>query len=196
MIEQPRQSRFDWIALAISRLGMALVAILVGVMFFEVVSRYAFARPTLWANELSLWLGGTIYLMAVLYATQQRSHIAITILYDWVPRSVQRIFDTISVVLVCLFAMALVWGGFGEARQKLLRWETFGTAWDPPIPAVMKPLVLLVFVLVAVQMLVNLVVDWKKPKQVHDLIAETVKEIGLAETQRQVEGPVNKQRQG
>src|SRR3546814_4725116 len=69
-----------------------------------------------------------------------------------------------------LFSAAVVWGGYNEARDKLLRWETFGTAWDPPIPATMKPLVLLVVVLIAVQAVTNLIRDWNKEKEVHDLV--------------------------
>ncbi len=179
MIEHKRTSAFDFIALAISRLGFIMLAVLVLVMFFEVVVRYLFSAPTLWANEMSLWIGGSLYLMAMLYATQQRSHIAITMFYDVAPRWLQRVFDTISTVLVLVFAFVVVWGGFGEAYQKLMRWETFGTAWDPPIPAVMKPLILVIIVLVALQTLVNLIVDWKNPKQVHDPIAETAEELAL-----------------
>src|SRR3546814_12131105 len=82
------------------------------------------------------------------YTTLFRS-IRIFMLYDAVPRNWQRAFDVVSTLLLCLFSAAVVWGGFNEARDKLLRWETFGTAWDPPIPATMKPLVLLVVVLIA-----------------------------------------------
>src|SRR3546814_2101517 len=59
---------------------------------------------------------------------QQRGHIRIFMLYDAVPRNWQRAFDVVSTLLLCLFSAAVVWGGFNEARDKLLRWETFGTA--------------------------------------------------------------------
>jgi len=119
-----------------------------------------FEAPTLWANEMSLWLAGFVFLCAGLYAMQQRSHIRIVLLYDVVPRWVQKIFDVVSTSLICVFAFALVYGGYGEAFDKFYRWETFGTAFDPPIPATVKPMVLLVVTLVAVQAVVNLISDW------------------------------------
>ncbi len=107
---------------------------------------------------------------------QQRGHIRIFILYDMVSRNWQRAFDVISTLLICLFAAGVVWGGFNEAWVKMMRWETFGTAWDPPIPATMKPLVLVTVVLIAIQTVTNLVVDWKKEKQVHDLTEAVLEE--------------------
>jgi TRAP-type C4-dicarboxylate transport system permease small subunit len=168
MVEHESTSLIDRVAIVISRVAMMMVAVIVVIIFFEVIMRYLFERPTIWVNEMSLWLGGAIYLFSGLYVMQQRAHIRIFILYDMCPRWVQRIFDTISTIFICLFAFAVVYGGTTEAWQKLMRWETFGTAWDPPIPATMKPLVLLVVVLIAIQAVANLIADWNREKEVHD----------------------------
>ncbi|GAB4393185.1 MAG: hypothetical protein Tsb0032_11610 [Kiloniellaceae bacterium] len=176
MVEHPIESWMDRISIAISRVAMFLVALIVVIMFYEVIMRYVFGSGTYWVNEMSLWAAGTVYLLAGLYVMQQRGHIRIFILYDMVPRSWQRVFDAISTLLIVLFAAAIVWGGFNEAYVKLMRWETFGTAWDPPIPATMKPLVLLTITLIAIQAVMNLITDWKKEKQVHDMAEEVLEE--------------------
>ena len=160
-------SVFDRLSVFIGRITMLLIVLLVAVMIYEVVLRYVFERPTLWANEMSLWMAGFVFMLAGLYAMQQRSHIRIFLLYDICPRWLQRIFDTISTVLIVVFAMALIYGGWGEARAKLLRWETFGTAFDPPIPATLKPLVLFVVTLVAIQAVANLIKDWNRAPVIH-----------------------------
>lgn len=170
----------DRLAVFIGRVTMMLVVLLTLVMLYEVMLRYVFEAPTLWANELSLWLAGFVFLCAGLYAMQQRSHIRIVLLYDAVPRWVQRIFDTISTVLIVVFAFFLIYGGYGEAFAKFYRWETFGTAFDPPIPATLKPMVLLIVGLVALQAVVNLISDWNKA-EVHyggdDLDEEEIERI-------------------
>ncbi|QDL91451.1 TRAP transporter small permease [Paroceanicella profunda] len=158
----------DWISIAVGRLTMVLIAGMVLVMTYEIVLRYVFESSTLWATELSLWMAGFVFLFSGLYSMQQRAHIRIFVLYDLMPRSVQRICDLISTVLIVAFAIAIVWGGFNEARDKLLRWETFGTAFDPPIPATLKPLVLVIICLVAVQAVMNLICDWSKDKEFHN----------------------------
>ncbi len=167
MVEHEATSWMDRLSLAISRVAMFLTALIVAIMFYEVVMRYLFEAPTLWVNEMSLWLGGMIYLLAGLYVMQQRSHIRIFILYDMMPRNWQRLCDTISTLLIVVFAAAIVYGGSKEAWTKLLRWETFGTAWDPPIPATMKPLLLVTVVLIALQAIANLISDWNKEPEVH-----------------------------
>lgn len=168
MVEHEVTGWLDRITLLISRVAMWLPAFVVAIIFYEVFVRYVLGAPTLWVNEMSLWVGGIIYLTAGLYALQQRSHIRIFILYDMAPKWLRQTFDVLSVACVCIFAFAVVWGGFGEAKAKLLRWETFGTAWDPPIPATVKPLILLTLVLLAVQSVSNLIHDWNREPVSHD----------------------------
>ena len=57
----------------------------------------------------------------------------------------------------------------GEARDKLLRWETFGTAFDPPIPATIKPLILITLLFLALQAISNLIHDWNKGPEIHSV---------------------------
>ena len=167
MVEHEPTGWMDRISLVISRICMVVVALLVAVMFYEVIVRYVFEAPTIWASELSLWMAGFVFLLSGLYAMQQRSHISIYIIYDMLPRSAQRVCDVISTVLILLFVAALLYGGFNEAWEKLMRWETFGTAFDPPIPATIKPAVLIVTVLVGLQAVSNLIHDWGRERIVH-----------------------------
>ena len=122
MVEHERTGFIDLITWGFSRIAMWAPAFIVAIMFYEVVMRYLFVKPTLWVNEMSLWVAGGVYLTAGLYAMQQRSHIRIFIIYDMVPRWVQRVFDILSVTCLCIFVFAVIWGGFGEARDKLLSW--------------------------------------------------------------------------
>jgi len=175
----------DRVAVFIGRVTMMLIVLLCCVMLYEVFVRYVLNAATLWANELSLWLAGFIFLCAGLYAMQQRSHIRIFLLYDVCPRWLQRTFDTISTLLIVMFAFFLVYGGYGEAFDKFYRWETFGTAFDPPIPATLKPMVLLVMVLVALQAVINLISDWNREPVMHSA-ADDIDEQELEMLRRQV----------
>ncbi len=160
MVEHEKTGPVDWLNWTFSRVMMWAPALIVAIIFYEVVLRYIFFRPTLWVNEMSLWIGGAIYVTAGLYAMQQRSHIRIFIIYDIAPLWLRKIFDLLSAVCVCIFAVAVIWGGFGEAAAKFWRWETFGTAFDPPIPATNKPLILATLLVLALQAMSNLIRDW------------------------------------
>ena len=77
-------------SLILARLAMIGIAVHVIVMFYEVVCPLRLRKPTLWANEMSLWIAGFVFLLAGLYAMQQRSHIRIYIIYDMMPRWPQK----------------------------------------------------------------------------------------------------------
>ena len=53
-IESEPSGFFDIVSLICARLSMIATCLVVFVMFYEVVSRYVFVKPALWANELSL----------------------------------------------------------------------------------------------------------------------------------------------
>ena len=49
-----------------------------------------------------------------------------------------------------------------------MRWATFGTAFDPPIPATIKPLILITLFLLAIQAISNLIYDWNREPEIHE----------------------------
>ena len=163
--DNPTTTIVDRTTSVLSRIAMFLTAIVVLITTFEVVMRYLFFSPTLWVNELTLWLGSVIFLMAGVYAMQRRAHIRITAVYDIVPPAVRKVFDVIGALVVVGYATLLITAGFDVAWDTLMRWERFGTYWNPPIPATVKPLVIIATFLVAVQALNNLWVDTLRPQQ-------------------------------
>ena len=162
-MEFEHPSKIDQFAMFIGRITMILIISMTLVMLYEVFLRYLIEKPTLWANELTLWIAGFVFMLSGIYAMQQRSHIRIFILYDYLPRWGQHICDTIWVVLLWLFAFFLVFGSYKQVFViKFYKWETFGTAFDPPIPATIQPMILIVICLIALQALSNLIADWNK----------------------------------
>lgn len=158
----------DRIALFVGRIVMMLIILMTGIMLYEVFLRYVFDAPTLWANELTLWIAGYVFLLSGFYAMQQRCHIRIFLLYDLVPRWLQHVFDTISVMLIWFLAFGLIFGSYKQVFiTKFYKWEMFGTAFDPPIPATVQPMILIMVALIAIQSLVNLISDWSLEPETH-----------------------------
>ncbi len=167
-IEYEGASRSDQVALFIGRVTMMMIAIMTIVMLYEVFLRYVVEAPTEWANEMTLWFASFVFLTSGFYAMQQRSHIRIFLLYDAVPRWLQRVFDVISTLLIVLFAFFLVYGSYKQVFvNKLYKWELYGSAFNPPIPATLQPMVLIVITLVAIQAVLNLFSDWNKAPVIH-----------------------------
>lgn len=178
----------DRIALFVGRITMLLILIMTGVMLYEVFLRYAVRAPTLWANELTLWIAGFVFLCAGLYAMQQRCHIRIFLLYDVVPRWLQRTFDVISAALIVVFAFFLIYGSFKQVFvTKFYRWEMFGTAFDPPIPATVQPAILIMVTLIAIQAVINVISDWNAEPTTHSA-ADDIDQDELETLKRSVGG--------
>ena len=151
----------DRIALFIGRVTMLLILIMTLVMLYEVLLRYVFEAPTLWANELTLWIAGFVFLLSGVYAMQQRCHIRIFILYDLAPRWLQKTCDIIWTFLLVLFTFFFIYGSYKQVFiVKFYNWEMFGTAFDPPIPATVQPMILITMALLSAQAVVNLISDW------------------------------------
>ena len=163
-------SRVDRIAMFIGRIVMMLIISMTCVMLYEVFVRYILEKPTLWANELTLWIGGFVFMLSGVYAMQQRSHIRIFIIYEVLPRWLQHACDILWVALLWFFAFCLVFGSYNQVFiNKFYKWQTFGTAFDPPIPATIQPTILIVICLIALQALLNLIADWNKdPAELSD----------------------------
>ena len=158
--DSERVTILDHAVTVISRVAMFLILLGVLFTFYEVLMRYILASPTLWVNEAVLWIGSLIYLFAGAYTMQRRAHIRITAVYDVVSPKLRLYFDYVALFVIVVYAVLMFIGGVDVAWEALITWERFGTIFDPPIPATMKPLVLIVTLTVAGLALNNMLVDW------------------------------------
>ncbi len=160
-LESENWRAIDKVAVFFGRMTMMMIIALTCVMLYEVFVRYALERATSWAVETTQWIATLVFLLAGLYAMQQRSHIRIVLLYDVCPRWLRQTFDVISTLLIVVFAGAMIYGSYYQAFvNKLHRWELLDSAFNPPIPATVQPAILIVMTLVAIQAVINLISDW------------------------------------
>lgn len=135
-----------------------LFAIVVLATTYEVVARYIFDAPTTWANEMSLYVCAIGYIYAGIYSMSHDRHLRITVIYDYAPPLVRKIFDLIQYVAILIFCGALAIYGFDDAWTSLITWEKYGTAFNAPIPATIKPLIVLAGIAMALYATRNLIV--------------------------------------
>lgn len=126
-----------------------LFAIVVGATTYEVIARYLFDAPTSWANEVSLYVCAIGYVYAGVYSMRHDRHLRITSVYDVVPLPVRKVFDVVQYLAILTFCGTLAIYGFDEAWTSLTTWERFGTAFNAPIPATVKPLIVVAAVVMA-----------------------------------------------
>src|SRR5687768_4781046 len=81
-------------------IAAVLVIVLVVLMLYDVVLRYAFGNPTIWGNDLNTWLMGASFILSIAYAMSTDSHVRVDLLYDRRTRPRIRYFDLIGLVLI------------------------------------------------------------------------------------------------
>ncbi|MPQ92545.1 TRAP transporter small permease subunit [Thioclava sp. JE_KL1] len=130
------------------------------ILLNEVVLRYGFDSPTIWAHETTIFLCAMAFVYGGLYCVVRNSHIRVVLIYDMVTGRAKRILDAI-ISLICLFAAGFfAWAAYGMVMKATFRpggdvhFETSGSAWDPPFPAYLKIFLLVVLCLMVVQFII------------------------------------------
>jgi tripartite ATP-independent transporter DctM subunit len=141
-----------WIALNASYLYLAATV----ATAYEVIARYLFNAPTDWAFEATIMLCSACYLVAGGYVTQRKRHIAITALYDGARDERKRTLDIVAILFGLLSMGMLFLASWRQALMSIQIWERTGSSWNPPMPALLKPLIVVGAVLIFVQLAIQL----------------------------------------
>jgi TRAP-type mannitol/chloroaromatic compound transport system permease small subunit len=102
---------------------------------YEVVARYAFNAPTIWAYDTTYMLFSTQFMLAAAYTLLRGGHIRTDVFYErWSPRT-RAIIDAVSYVLFFFPGMAFVlYAGSVEAWHA---WEIGERSdWSPWRPVI------------------------------------------------------------
>jgi TRAP-type mannitol/chloroaromatic compound transport system permease small subunit len=120
---------------AFGRVGAILVLLLILAMSYEVVMRYLFHAPTMWAYEVAAMLMGTSFLVTIAYAMVTRSHVRVDFLYARVGTHGRTLVDLVGYAGFLLpLALWMTWGLWSYLAQAYASSETTGqSAWNPVV---------------------------------------------------------------
>ncbi len=127
----------------IDRLGKALAMLSAwlffavgGMITWEVIARYVFNAPTIWAEEMSRFFQVWAVYLAMAYLLRHRGLIRITLLTDHLGSRGRLLSDLFSLAVICVFSLVAAWYGYliveesvrmGRATSTMLsvpRWTT------------------------------------------------------------------------
>ena len=78
------------------------------VVFYEVVSRYFFDDPTIWAYDLSYMLYGALFMLGAAFALRRGAHIRTDMLWEAFSDRTKGMIDSLAFVLFFLPTMAVL----------------------------------------------------------------------------------------
>jgi TRAP-type mannitol/chloroaromatic compound transport system permease small subunit len=107
---------------------------LVGALVFEVIARYFFASPTIWANDITMMLYGTFYMIGAAYCLLRGSHIRTDLLYRLYPPKWQGRVDLVCYLFLFFPGMILFLdAGWDYAMRSWVMQERAASAFGAPI---------------------------------------------------------------
>ncbi len=136
-----------WFGRMIDRLGIIFAfgfLLSMTVLMIEIFMRHLFNAPTLWAHETTTFLCAIGFVFGGLYCASHNKHIRVVPLYDYVSAKTRRLLD-IFIYITCAGATAFFsYAAWTSVKRAIMmpdgsfRFETSGSAWNPPAPALLK----------------------------------------------------------
>lgn len=123
----------DRLAIGSGHLVAWLIAPMVLSLVYEVVARYVFNAPTLWAYDMTFMLYGSFFMLGAAYTLQRKGHVRTDSFYaDWSPRR-QALVDLAGyLVMAAPVAAVFAFVGWGYFVKAWNTHETFvSSAWQP-----------------------------------------------------------------
>jgi len=147
---------FDRLTLILAWVA-AILFVLAGCMLtYEVLARYFFVRPTIWAAELSqlclIW--GS--LLGMPWALSARRHISVDAVTRLLSPKIQRLVEIIAMTCILAFSMMVTFKGWEIFYESFERGRTSGTMLDLPAWIAELP-VAIGFALLAIQAVIEIV---------------------------------------
>jgi len=147
----------------VDRIGIVFAVGIVcsmAILIQEIVLRYVFGAPTIWAHETTVFLCASAFVYGGLYCTARDQHIRVVILYDLAKGRVRRALDVMISLVSLVASLFFAWAAWQMVKRAVFRpngdlhFETSGSAWDPAYPAYLKIFLLAVLCVMALQFLI------------------------------------------
>ncbi len=103
------------------------------ILAWEVVSRYAFNNPTMWAHGTSQRIFATYYILAGAYVLRHNQHVTVDIVYNRLSVRTKAILSLIGSIFFFTFCGVLLWKGIDFAWTSLSQLEPDETPWRAPL---------------------------------------------------------------
>jgi TRAP-type mannitol/chloroaromatic compound transport system permease small subunit len=149
--------------------GSYLVLPLIGVVGYEVLMRYGFNAPTSWAFEMTVFIYGVHYSLALAYAHKSDTHVSIDVFESRLSkkaRTLLRIFTNTFLFMPTIGLLAFYTSqlAFFSWRQ----WEHASSSWAPPLYPY-KTIMAIGFILLLLQGIAKLIQDIRSLKEINSL---------------------------
>ncbi|MAF15878.1 MAG: C4-dicarboxylate ABC transporter permease [Marinomonas sp.] len=139
-------------------IGVSLLYLVAaGATLWEVVARYVFNAPTQWAFEVVMVLCAATWMLSAGYITLKKRHIGITVIHNIASPKNQWRLDLFAMIVGITALFLLLADASLRAYLAIEHIERTGSAFNSPMPMIMKSLLVIGGLLYLSQLTINLV---------------------------------------
>lgn len=110
-----------------------LLLVLMAIAVFEVIARYVFNKPTIWAWDINIQVCCLIACFGAGYTLLHDGHVKVDILVTGLSPRRRAMVDLITSLLFFLGMGILIWQGWEQGIKAVAIRESLSTVWAPPI---------------------------------------------------------------
>jgi len=143
---------FDVISEWAGKTGRVLAYALVLIVTYGVILRYIFSQPNIWAYEVAIMLGSSLYILGLSFTYRYDRHIRVDVIYAHLAPRWRGLIDVVGsiilffpiMILVSSCSVAWAWDAWVTGERMM------ETGWYPPA-APLRTLVALGFIALTLQ---------------------------------------------
>lgn len=99
----------------------------------EVIARYVFNSPTIFAWDLNAMIFATVVILSAGYTLLRDQHVRIDAMTVRLPSKTQIALDTFAMLILIFVAVVFIWQGAMSGYESFMGKETIASRWNPVV---------------------------------------------------------------
>jgi TRAP-type mannitol/chloroaromatic compound transport system permease small subunit len=117
----------------LGKIAAYCLVVIMLILSYEVIARYFFNSPTIWAHELSGFFFAFYLALTGPWVLLRKEHVAVDIIYNKYSEKKQNAADIFSNIIAIFFFVMVFYLGMKNALYSLSINQTSYTVWGPPL---------------------------------------------------------------
>jgi len=148
-------------SIVVGQLAMYLVFGMLGILFFETVSRTVFNHPWIWTVEMAQFVMAAYYTLGGAYTLIIDGHVRMDLAYaKWSPKN-KALADVLTFTIIMLYLVTLLLGGIISLEYSIQYKQKSYSSWAPPVTPI-KIIMLFGMLLMILQVIAEFFKDLAK----------------------------------
>ena len=145
----------------VGMLAMYLVFGMLGILFFETISRTVFNHPWIWTVEMAQFVMAAYYTLGGAYTLIIDGHVRMDLAYaKWSPKN-KALADVLTFSIIMLYLIILLLGGIISLEYSIQYKQKSYSSWAPPVTPI-KIIMLFGMLLMILQVIAEFFKDLAK----------------------------------